>query len=77
MRRVKKSVAIRLMGGSVAAAAEKLKVTRSAISQWPEDDVGDLPESAENRVLAALARRHLPPELIGGEPVKLEEATAG
>lgn len=57
------------MGGSVALAAEALGVTRSAISQWPDDEAGDLPESAENRVLAVQARRHLPPELLGVERV--------
>jgi DNA-binding transcriptional regulator YdaS (Cro superfamily) len=52
-----KRTAIALLGGTVSAAASRLGITPSAISQWPDD--GELPESAENRVLAHLARRHL------------------
>lgn len=60
-----KAKAIELCGGTVSAAAKELGITSSAISQWPES--GDLPEGAQNRVLAYLARKHLPPELIGRE----------
>jgi hypothetical protein len=59
-----KSKAIQLLGGSVAAAAEAVGVSQSAISQWPDE----LPLRISDRVLAALARRHLAPELIGAEP---------
>lgn len=52
-----KRTAIELLGGTVSIAAQKLGITSSAISQWPDE--GDLPESAENRVLAHLARCHL------------------
>lgn len=58
-----KAHALKLLGGSVSAAARRLKVSTSAVSQWPEV----LPRSAEDKVLAALAREHLPAELIGAE----------
>jgi hypothetical protein len=60
---MKKAKAIELLGNSVKAAATCLGITRSAISQWPDE----LPETVENRVLAQLARKHLPPELIGAD----------
>jgi hypothetical protein len=63
---MKKSRAIELLGGTVKAAASACGITPSAVSQWP--DV--LSVSAENRVLAALARRNLPPELLGGPPAR-------
>jgi predicted transcriptional regulator len=56
-----KSRALELLGGTPTAVAEALGITPSAVSQWPDD----LPGRIEDRVLAALARRHLPPELIG------------
>jgi hypothetical protein len=59
-----KSKAIELLGGTVGAAAEAVGVSPSAISQWPDD----LPSRLEDRVLAALARKHLAPELLGEAP---------
>lgn len=56
-----KSRAIELLGGTVAAAAEAVGISQSAISQWPDE----LPARIADRVLAALARKHLPAELIG------------
>jgi hypothetical protein len=53
-----KRTALHMMGGTLADAARELGITSSAISQWPDE--GPLPESAENRVLAWLARKHLP-----------------
>lgn len=56
-----KSEALKLIGvTTVTAAAEALGITHSAVSQWPEV----LPEAIENRVLAFLARKHLPPEAL-------------
>lgn len=70
---MKKAKAIELLGNSVKAAAAALGVTSSAISQWPDE----LPHAIENRVLAALARRHLPPSLIGADdPPSAEPAIA-
>jgi len=57
-----KSDAIRLLGGTNTSAAEAIGITQSAVSQWP--DV--LPPTIADRVIAALARKHLPAELIGG-----------
>jgi hypothetical protein len=58
-----KAEALKLCGGTVTATANALGVTHSAVSQWPDE--GDIPESAENRVLAWLARKHLSPEVLG------------
>lgn len=62
-----KQRAIELLGGTVSAAAVACGVTPSAISQWP----AELPANIENRVLAALARKHLPPELLGADAAPL------
>lgn len=56
-----KSKAIELLGGTPKAAADAVGVSPSAVSQWPDE----LPIRIADRVLAALARKHLPPELIG------------
>lgn len=59
-----KATAIALLGGSVSSAAEQVGVSPSAVSQWPDE----LPERIADRVLAVMARKHLPPELIGLPP---------
>lgn len=66
--------AIELLGGTVTSAAAACGVTTSAVSQWPEE----LPKNIEDRVLAALARKHLPAELLGteGAPEAPAEAKA-
>lgn len=51
-----KTKAIELLGGSTAAAAEAIGVTYQAVMKWP--DV--LPDRIADRVLAALAKKHLP-----------------
>lgn len=56
-----KTKAIELLGGSPAKAAAAIGVTVSAVSQWP--DV--LPRRISDRVLAAIARKHLPAKLLG------------
>lgn len=67
-----KTKAIELLGGSVSAAAQAIGISYQAVHKWP--DV--LPESIADRVVAAIAKRHLPPEMIGqpgaatAEPVK-------
>lgn len=55
-----KSDAIRLLGGTPKSAAEACQITKQAVSLWPEVLTRDI----EDRVLAALARKHLPPELL-------------
>ena len=57
-----KSQAIELLGGTVTAAAEAVGVTSSAVTQWPDE----LPPRIADRVLAALARKHLPVEILEG-----------
>lgn len=71
---MKKSDAIRLLGGSPSAVAAAIGISPSAVSMWPED----LPARIADRVIAALARKHLPPELIGtdGAPPVPAEAEA-
>jgi len=62
-----KKDALNMLGGTVTSAARRIGVTVSAISQWPEE----LPESLADRVIAAIAREHLPPSmLIPAEQVK-------
>lgn len=59
-----KQTAIDLLGGTVTAAAEAIGVTPSAVSQWPDP----LPQRLVDRVHAAIARKELPPEMLGLEP---------
>lgn len=63
MRAMLKSQAFKLLGGSVKSVADAVGVSPSAVSQWPDE----LPYRISDRVLAALARKHLPPELISGD----------
>lgn len=58
-----KQKAIDLLGGTVSAAAAAIGVTPSAITQWPDE----LPSRLVDRVHAALARKHLPAEMLGTE----------
>lgn len=60
---MEKATAIKLLGGTVTAAASAIGVTPSAIAQWPDE----LPARLSDRVLAVLARKHLPPEMIGAD----------
>lgn len=67
-----KTDAIRLLGGSPSSAAREIGISVSAVSQWP--DV--LPASIADRVIAAIARKKLPPEEIGLPPAD-DAASAG
>jgi hypothetical protein len=58
---MRKDFALSVLGPKPKDLARAIGVSRSAVQQWP--DV--LPRRIEDRVLAALARKHLPPELIG------------
>lgn len=60
---MKKSDAIQILGGSIAAASEAIGTSYQAVSKWP--DV--LPRRIEDRVIAAIARRKLPPEAFRPE----------
>lgn len=57
---MEKNKATELLGGTVSAAAEAIGISPQAYSQWPEV----LPPRLADRVVAAIARRHLPPELL-------------
>lgn len=47
-----KAEAIRLLGGTNTAAAERIGITVQAVGQWPDT----LPPRIADRVMAALAR---------------------
>lgn len=53
MRNMNKSEAIDALGGTVTAAAEACQISRSAISQWPDE----LTKDQVDRVQAALWRK--------------------
>lgn len=50
---MRKSEAIELLGGSIAAAAEAVGVTYQAVDKWPEE----LSDRVSDRVQAALWRK--------------------
>lgn len=54
-----KSKAIELLGGTIASTAKEIGISYQAVDKWP--DV--LPARIEDRVLAAVARKHLGAEL--------------
>ena len=66
---MRKETALRLLGGKPAAAAKSVGVSVQAINQWP--DV--LPRRIEDRVLAVLARKHLPAEILADATPNQEE----
>lgn len=51
-----KTEAIRLLGGTVAAASVRIGVTPQALHKWPDE----LTAKLEDRVVAALAREYAP-----------------
>jgi hypothetical protein len=59
-----KTTAISLLGGTPKLAAEAIGISVSAVGQWPEV----LPNTIADRVQAAIARRHLAPEVLGIKP---------
>lgn len=61
---MRKDKAIELLGGTIPAAAGAVGVTYQAVMKWPDELSGRIAD----RVIAAIARRHLPPELLGEEP---------
>lgn len=50
---MKKTLALQLLGGTVAKAAEAIGINSQAISQWPEE----LPPRLADRVIAACTRQ--------------------
>lgn len=54
-----KAKAIELLGGSTASAAKEIGISYQAVDKWPED----LPPRIADRVLAAVARKHMPPSI--------------
>lgn len=63
-----KAKAIELLGGTTASAAKEIGVSYQAVDKWPDE----LPPRIADRVLAAVARKHLPAELTG-----IEQPTEG
>lgn len=72
---MQKKRAIELLGGTLGSAADAIGITYQAVEKWPDP----LPKRIEDRVVAAIARKHLPPELIGAEgaPPTTQEAAHG
>jgi hypothetical protein len=65
-----KTKALELLGGTLSSAAREIGVSTQAIAQWPDE----LPPRIEDRVLAALARKHLPRRLLGQASAKAPKA---
>lgn len=61
--RMLKTKAIELLGGTTTTAADAIGITYQAVDKWPDE----LPDRIADRVLAALARKHLPPQMIGAD----------
>jgi hypothetical protein len=55
-----KAHAIKLLGGTVTAAAKAIGISASAVTQWPDE----LPDRIADRVLAAYVRQ-TSPEVLG------------
>ena len=70
---MKKQDAIRLLGGTAASAARLIGISPSAVSLWPDE----LSDAIADRVQAAIARQHLPPEVLGLEPCAQSTGTEG
>ena len=60
---MEKSKATELLGGTTSDAAKAIGISPQAYSQWPDQ----LPKRLADRVVAAIARRHLPADLLGVE----------
>lgn len=69
---MRKRKALELLGGSIASAAEAIGVSYQAVDKWPDP----LPPRIEDRVVAVIARRHLPPELLGEKAAKRRKVAA-
>ena len=69
---MRKEKAIELLGGTVSAAAAEIGVSYQAVEKWPDP----LPGRIADRVVAALARRHLPPMLLGEDERPVKPAAA-
>lgn len=70
---MRKATALARLGPTMTDLARNIGVTRSAVHQWPDE----LPKRIEDRVLAALARKHLPPELLGDVAAPAPPPAAG
>lgn len=68
---MRKTKAIELLGGTYAAAADAIGISYQAVNQWPDE----LPDRISDRVLAVIARKHLPSELIGAMDTPAELTT--
>lgn len=70
---MKKATAISHFG-SVAATAKAIGISYQAVAKWPED----LPPAIEDRVIAAIARRTLPPSAFAPpQPQQAAEVVNG
>ena len=69
-----KKKAIELLGGTIVLAADAIGISYQAVDKWPDE----LPDRISDRVLAVLARKHLPANLLGdgGMPIIQTNAPA-
>ena len=59
-----KSKALELLGGTARKAATQLGISPQAVSKWPDE----LSPRIADRVVAAVARKHLHPDVLGDTP---------
>jgi hypothetical protein len=69
---MRKERAIALLGGNVALAAQAIGISYQAVEKWPDP----LPNRIADRVIAAVARKHLSPELLGVDEPKRRKKVA-
>lgn len=70
---MRKEKAIELLGGTIASASREIGISYQAVDKWPDE----LPPRIADRVLAAVARKRLGPELddaIGAKKAKARAA---
>jgi len=68
---MEKYFAIKALGGTAVSAASAIGITPQAFGQWP--DV--LSRRLEDRVIAAIARKRLPPEAFRPESPESSRCT--
>ncbi|MCU7370252.1 helix-turn-helix domain-containing protein [Paucibacter sp. O1-1] len=70
---MQKQTALRLLGGSPALVAREVGVSVQAVNQWPDP----LPARIADRVLAALARKHLPTNILAELESMVDQQSTG
>lgn len=65
-----KAKAIDALGGTISLAAEAIGISYQAVEKWPDT----LPDRIADRVIAAIARKELPPEKLAALGIKVDQA---